>query len=274
VIAADRGYVGLLVALPLIMGLLALAVPAATGFGPASQAGVAPGCAPNRNTDAVSVLLVLAIGACLTGTANAVRELVKERVIYERERATGLSRSAYLTSKVLVLGVVTALQGLLLAVIGLFGRRMPAHGLRVQPAEAELVLAVVVLAVVSMLIGLVISSVVATAEKTMPLLVLVTVCQVVFTGTVFPVFNQVGLAQLAWLSPSRWAVAAQAATIDLRRIGPPVDPAHPSSVDALWAHTAGQWTADAAVLLVLGLGFALLTSRLLRRHEPAVMRRR
>ena len=57
------------------------------------------------------ILLILAVGVCFAGAANSVRELIKERVIYERERATGLSRSAYLMSKVIVLGVITALPG-------------------------------------------------------------------------------------------------------------------------------------------------------------------
>ena len=56
-------------------------------------------------------MLILAVGMCFSGAANSVRELIKERVIYERERATGLSRSAYLMSKVIVLGVITAIQG-------------------------------------------------------------------------------------------------------------------------------------------------------------------
>jgi ABC-type multidrug transport system ATPase subunit len=274
VIAADRGHVGLLVALPLIMGVLSLAVPAAFGFRAAAPSGANPSpSAVGFNVDAISVLLVLAIGACLTGTANSVRELVKERVIYERERATGLSRSAYLMSKVLVLGVITAVQGVLLSVIGLAGRPMPTRGLVVQPVLLELVVAVVLLAVVSMVVGLVISAVVATAEKTMPLLVLVTVCQVVFTGAVFPIFQQPGLAELSWLSPSRWAVAAQAATIDLNRIGPPADARHPTVHDALWIHSAARWATDLGVLALLGLVFAVAVSRLLRHHEPEVMRR-
>ncbi|CAM5571057.1 hypothetical protein SANTM175S_08828 [Streptomyces antimycoticus] len=47
----------------------------------------------------MNALLILCVGGVLTGAANAVRELVKERVIYRRERAVGLSRSAYLMSK-------------------------------------------------------------------------------------------------------------------------------------------------------------------------------
>ena len=63
----------------------------------------------------------LIMGACLTGVANAVRELVKERAIYTRERAAGLSTGAYLSSKLVVLGVISAAQAVILVLIGLAG---------------------------------------------------------------------------------------------------------------------------------------------------------
>ena len=65
---------------------------------------------------------------CFSGAANSVRELIKERVIYERERATGLSRSAYLMSKVIVLGVITALQGVIICGIGFATARAARRG--------------------------------------------------------------------------------------------------------------------------------------------------
>jgi len=68
------------------------------------------------------------MAACLSGTANSIREIVKEREIYERERMTGLSSGAYLMSKVLVLGVISVVQALLIVVIGLAGMKMPAKG--------------------------------------------------------------------------------------------------------------------------------------------------
>jgi len=53
------------------------------------------------------------------GAAASVRELVKERPIYRRERAIGLSIGAYLTSKILVLGIITGLQATLFTTIAL-----------------------------------------------------------------------------------------------------------------------------------------------------------
>ncbi len=56
-----------------------------------------------------------------------MRELVKERVIYQQERAVGLSRS-YLLSKVVVLGTITVLQAVVLTLVNLFGVDLNAPG--------------------------------------------------------------------------------------------------------------------------------------------------
>ena len=263
VIAADRGHLWLLAALPMIMGLLSLAIPASSGLAAASGG--------DRNTDAPTVLLVLAVGACLTGAANAVRELIKERGIYDRERAAGLSRSAYVMSKAIVLGVITAAQTIVLSAICLLPRRLPAHGLIISgSAVPELMLAAVLLGVTSMLLGLVVSAVVRTTEKTMPLLVLITIVEVVFCGSLFPLFHSLALEQLAWLSPSRWAVAAEAATINLPGImGPPQGR---TTTDPLWQHSVLQWSADIGMLVVLGAACLALVLRLLRRHESSLLR--
>ena len=268
VIAADRGYIGLLVALPLIMGALSLAIPAKSGL--AAAAGTNPDGSSIANTDAGTVLLVLAVGACLTGAANAVRELIKERGIYERERAAGLSRSAYLMSKVIVLGVITALQTIVLSAICLLPRKLPDTGLVFSTPLPEMMFAVMLLGITSMMLGLLVSAIVRTAEKTMPLLVLIAIVQVVFCGSLFPLFGKLALEQLAWLSPSRWALAAEAATTNLPKITGPPPGRH--TTDPLWQHTLTQWTTDVSALVLLALLCGALILRALRRHEPAVMR--
>ena len=42
------------------------------------------------NSGAGMIMMILVVGMCFAGSANSVRELIKERVIYERERANGL----------------------------------------------------------------------------------------------------------------------------------------------------------------------------------------
>ncbi len=255
VIAADRNYVALLLGLPLALGLLIRAVPAAEGLaGPAGT-----------NADAEQLLLVIVIGGCFAGTANAVREIVKERPIYRRERATGLSPLAYLASKVVVLGLITAVQAALLVIIGLAARKEPSHGaLLTSTPTVELILAVVALGITSMTAGLLISAVVSTAEKTMPLLVLLSLAQVVLSGALVPLNGRTGLDQLSWLSPSRWAMSATAATVNLNHLLP----ASAGSTDPLWTHTAGAWLLSVGLLLTLAVASTAAVLWLLRRMDP------
>ncbi|WP_406265753.1 FHA domain-containing protein [Streptomyces sp. NBC_00191] len=265
VIASDKGFLGLMVILPAVLGLVSVVIPA--------KFGLAPPTPPSKfNGDAGTIMLILAVGMCFSGAANSVRELIKERVIYERERATGLARSAYLMSKVIVLGVITAIQGVIICAIGFATRELPAEGL-IMPPAVEICLVVIALGFTSMMFGLVISSLVKTAEKTMPLLVMFAIVQVVFTGILFQVYGSPGLEQFAWLMPSRWAIAGAGATLDLSHLMPPWDPNKPNDLDPLWEHSAGQWGMNITILLVIAVICGVAVGRLLRRHEPEVMRK-
>lgn len=265
VIASDKGFLGLMVILPAVLGAVSVVIPADFGLGSPTP--------PSRfNGDAGTIMLILAVGMCFSGAANSVRELIKERVIYERERATGLSRSAYLMSKVIVLGLITAFQGVIICGIGFSTRALPAEGLFMPPA-VELCIQVIALGLTSMMFGLVISALVKTAEKTMPLLVMFAIIQVVFTGILFQVYGSPGLEQFAWLMPSRWGIAGAGTTLDLARLMPPWDPKNPTNTDPLWEHSVGQWSLDLGVQLVMAVVCCVVVARLLRRHEPEVMRK-
>ncbi|MEU1096587.1 ATP-binding cassette domain-containing protein, partial [Streptomyces sp. NPDC005877] len=265
VIASDKGFLGLMVILPAVLGAVSVVIPAKFGLAP-------PDSSSKFNGDAGTIMLILAVGMCFSGAANSVRELIKERVIYERERATGLSRSAYLMSKVIVLGVITAIQGVIICGIGFSTRDLPKEGL-IMPPAAEICLVVIALGFTSMMFGLVISSLVKTAEKTMPLLVMFAIVQVVFTGILFKVYGSIGLEQFAWLMPSRWAIAGAGSTLDLGHLMPPWDQNKPNDLDPLWEHSASQWGINITVLIALGVLCGFAVARLLRRHEPEVMRK-
>ncbi|MFF9090678.1 FHA domain-containing protein [Streptomyces sp. NPDC014991] len=271
VIASDKGFLALTVILPAVLGAVSLLIDHSRGLlvnetiNPRTGAHV-------PNGTATTVLLILAVGACFAGAANSVRELIKERVIYERERATGLSRSAYLMSKVVVLGAVTVLQGLMVGVIGFASREIPAEGLVLGGSTLlELCLPIMALGFTSMMVGLVISSLVKTAEKTMPLLVMFAIIQVVFTGCLFALHGTLGVNEFSYLMPSRWAVAAAGTTLDFNNIAPNTD--DPGSTDPLWDHTASAWGLDMVALIALGVACGFFVARFLRRHEPEVMRK-
>jgi ABC transport system ATP-binding/permease protein len=250
VIASDRNYVGVIALLPVILGVLIRAIPDAGGLtGPS-------------NGLAIQLLLILVMSACLIGVANAVRELVKERAIYARERAAGLSPGAYLASKLVVLGVISAVQSVILVAIGLAGRPLPPRGVLTSLPLAEIMLGVAVLAIASMTAGLLISAAVNSSDKTLPFLVVTVLVEVVLSGGVIRLNGSAGLEQLAWLTPSRWGFAAVASTIDLNHVTPPPPG---STADPLWTHSVHAWAVSMALQLALAAVFAGLTWVLLRR---------
>lgn len=260
VIVADRQYAIFLAVLPLVLSLLARAVPGSAGLSVATAIRTA-------DPQPRQLLLVLIIGAALMGAAASVRELVKERAIYRRERAIGLSIGAYLASKILVLGLVTGLQATLFTLVSLLGRNGPDAPLILGSGRSEILLAVVGLAVTSMLLGLVISAVIDNADRGMPLLVLMIMVQLILCGGLFEVRGTPILEQLAWLVPARWGFSMAAATSDITSIAR--GPADPS-----WAHTPAAWFTDAALLIVIAIALTVLVVRRLRRLDPQRRTRR
>jgi ABC-type multidrug transport system ATPase subunit len=253
-LSADRTFLAIMIALPFVMGAMVRAL------------------AGSRLTQesAMNALLLLCVGGVLTGAANAVRELVKERVIYQRERAVGLSRSAYLMSKVVVLGTITVLQAIVLTLVGLVGVDLNAPGGKgvLMPPLAEITLTVALLSFTAMMLGLLVSALVRKEEVTMPLLVLLAIIQVVFCGALLKLHGVPGIEQLSWLVPSRWALAAMAGTVGLSRIVP-----GKLTSDPLFEHATGVWLLNMGMLVVLSVVFGFAVARLLRRHEPAIMRK-
>ncbi|MFB7865643.1 FHA domain-containing protein [Streptomyces sp. NPDC056069] len=253
-LSADRTFLAIMVALPFVMGAMARAL---------SEGRLNP-------ESTLNVLLILCVGGVLTGAANAVRELVKERTIYRRERAVGLSRSAYLMSKVVVLGLITVVQAVVLTLVALIGVPLGAPDGKgvLMPPLLEITLAVALLAFTAMMLGLFVSALVRKEEVTMPLLVLLAIVQVVFCGALLNVRGTPVLEQLAWLVPSRWAFAAMGATIDIGATVP-----GEKTADPLMDHTVSAWLLDMGMLVLLSVVLGLVVARLLRRHEPVVMRR-
>lgn len=146
---------------PLIAGLIGLSLL----YGPSEIAYTKP-----KNT----LLFLLALTAVWFGCSNAARELVKERSIYLRERMVNLRVIPYVLSKVLVLAALALLQCLML--YGILDRWF---GL---PGRPLLLLGSMALAAtVGILLGLMLSALVGSADRAMTLLPIVLIPQVLFT---------------------------------------------------------------------------------------------
>jgi ABC-type transport system involved in multi-copper enzyme maturation permease subunit len=177
-----------------------------------------------------------------------------------------LSSGAYICSKLIVLGVISVVQSVVIVLLGLVGRPLPPHGAFLTGLPlVELLLGIAVLALASMCLGLLVSALVSTSEKAMPILVLLTMIQVILSGGVVSLVGKMGVSQLAWIAPSRWGFGAVASTADLNVL----TPAAPGAItDPLWKHTASTWLRDMGVQAGLAVIFALIAWIRLRRLSP------
>ena len=166
---------------------------------------------------APSLLFIMVMAALWFGTTNSAREIVKERGIYLRERTVGLSIVAYLTSKLLPLLMIGALQALVLVVV--LGLRTHWFG----EAGARAVLGVwglLALAAASGTgMGLLISAFAGSPDQSISLTPILLLPQLVFSGVFAAVEQAGGLTTAASrLAPSNWCFSALGHWLDLNKM--------------------------------------------------------
>lgn len=251
VLAADRQFVALMLAMPALLALFAHAVPGGAGLSTEKIREL-------HTKGPLQLLLVMVVGCCMMGTATSLREIVKERAILLRERAVGLSWQAYLASKAIVLGVVVIVQSIVLTLLSTLGQPGPDDPILGGSATLDLLLGLIPITIASMAIGLSISALVTNSDRALPVLVVVIMAQLLLSGGLFPLHGRAGLEQLAWLSPARWGFGAGASLAGFGDL--------PSAKgDPLWKHTTGTFVFDVLMLLVITVGYIAVTAVLVRR---------
>lgn len=247
VTVSDRATLSLIVALPLVLAVLGILVGSPFGLGPGDNP------APT-NPDANILLLVLILGATFMGAATSIQALVQERVIYHRERTVGLSRPAYVLSKAVVLGGIALVQGTIFAALSLVGRPGPVNWYFTGWSAGDVILIIAMLSFCSCMLGLLLSTLLPNLDASLPVLVIVTMLQVVLSGAI----------RLRWgaidevfgpFVPASWAFDALASLTDLSTLMGPA--AHDS-----WDATIGPvWTGVVAMTVMSAVFIALATWR-------------
>jgi len=254
VIASDRSYAVSTLLLPVIVGLMALAIPGDGGFG-------VPG--PDNPGEPNQLLVIIIVGAGFMGMAATIRELIGERAIFLRERAVGLSPVIYTGAKIFVLFILTLIQSALLVSVVRIGKTGPQEGIWTD-GTIELAIAAFGTAFASGMIGLLLSAVVTSSEQTMPALVIAVMAQLVLCGGLIEVTGRTVMETVAAIAPSRWGYGQASATIDLRQLNPQV------ADDALWEHATGAWSHGLIGLAAISVVAGILTLVRLTRQRSSV----
>lgn len=201
---------------------------------------------------------VLGCSAVWFGMINAVRELVKERTIWRREELAGANASAYLASKVAVLGTLAAVQALSTVVALALTIHLPNSSPVVSPPFA-IVVTLWLANLAGMAMGLVVSALAPSSDRAMSIVPYLLITQLVLCGVLFPLG---AVSPISWVMPARWAVSALGGVAGLSAAS-----LHQSS--GLYPHNAigliGNWSA----LLLLGCAGVAVTGRILDRQAAS-----
>jgi len=128
------------------------------------------------------VYFVLSLVAIWFGTSVAAREIIRERPVFRRERMVNLGLMPYLVSKLFVLGVIVAVQCLLLFVPL---KLLDLTGIMAMPGELvglPQLWAMLLTAGLGIGLGLFISALVRTSEMATSLVPLILIPQILFSG--------------------------------------------------------------------------------------------
>ncbi|WP_232002269.1 ATP-binding cassette domain-containing protein, partial [Mycobacterium sp. 1482292.6] len=239
-VVSDRGYTIFLAVLPFLIGALSLTVKGPhPGLGPADPLGPAP-------TQPQYIMVLLNIGAVFMGTALTIRDLIGERPIFRREQAVGLSTTAYLLAKIAVFCVFATAQAAIATIIVRLGKGAPtAHPQFFGNSTFSLFVTVAGTCVASAMLGLLLSALAQSNEQIMPLLVVSIMSQLVFSSGMIPVYQRIGLEQMAWLTPARWGYAAGASSIDFPSL---VKVKQIPTNDPIWQHSKHIFVFDMLML--------------------------
>jgi ABC-type multidrug transport system ATPase subunit len=211
------------------------------------------------------LLFMLVIIVLWFGSNNAAKEIVKEEAIYGRERAVNLGILPYLSSKFLLLSLITAAQALILMVM-LYGALEALHWYdpatcHVPAAEYELSYpaqfgVLVLLSMTGVALGLMLSACVNSPDRANALLPYVTIPQIILGGCIMPVRDGVLFALAVVFSPVYWAFrAARTGATTL-----------PDYSGVRMDYTEDPWIACAAMVVQMAVLLAL-TTWLLRRKD-------
>ena len=281
VLTGDRAnLVALLAAAPLL-GLLQL------WRLPADQFKALPPTQFRLVPQASLILLVLAIGMTMMGLTASLREVVKELPVYKRERAVGLSTSAYMLSKVSVLGLIVFYQAFAYMAVSTANQHGPNDAVWLGWPLGELIIAGAMVGLAAVSLGLLCSSVVNSVAAAIALLPLLLIFQLlIMQGGFFsndkPVLYQLSFASSAGWGfadmastvrlndqQATWNVARQVSTIDTQNPQKLFDVlAHPSRGNPRWNHQTGAWFRALIALLVLTVAALAIAIAVLRRFDP------
>lgn len=204
-----------------------------------------------------SLLFALSCSAFWVGMLNAIQEICKERTIIKREYMTGLSLSAYLFSKITVLGLLCLIQSAL--VVGVFSMTvgLPEKGILTNPFF-ELLITTFITAVSSTAMGLFVSSLFTNADRAMTVAPILLMPQILFSGLIFKLSGATEV--ISWIAVCRWSMEGYGTTANLNELPLRLQQEGvqiPHEAESFFEFTSSHLLASWGILVIYAIVFLL-----------------
>ena len=157
-------------------------------------------------------LFLIAFVAVLIGMLNAIREIVKEGVIYRRERTVNLGILPYMLSKVMVFSLLALVQ--MACVVVIVDLVKPLRQGIFLPVLLETYITLALAGIGGVLLGFVVSAWSVNEDMAASLLAVAIVPQVIFSGVIVPL-KDVVTQSIAMIFPLRWAMSGLGSSLGL-----------------------------------------------------------
>lgn len=212
-----------------------------------------------------SLLFSLSCSAFWVGMLNAIQEICKERSIMKREYMTGLSLSAYVCSKMIVLGVLCLIQSLLIT--GVFSQMvgLPEEGILAHPF-LELLTTTFITAVSSTAMGLFVSSLFTNADRAMTVAPILLMPQILFSGLIFKLSGATEI--ISWFAVCRWSMEGYGTSANLNDLTLKLQQEGimlPHEAESFFDFTASHLLTSWGILILFTFVFLLLARLVLSR---------
>ena len=161
-----------------------------------------------------SCLFAMSCAAFWVGILNSIQEICKEQNIFRREYEGGMKLSAYLASKLFVLGLLCILQSFLLVLVFMLFNSVPQNTL--IPAPLELFVTTYLTAESAMCLGLFVSALFRNPDRAIAVAPLLIMPQILFSGLAFELHGATDAISHA--ANCRWAMEAYGQTANLNEL--------------------------------------------------------
>ncbi len=221
-------------------------------------------------------LFMLACVAIFVGICNSIQEICKERNILKREYMTNLKLSSYMTSKLVVQGMICAVQNIIMLLIffaSVSDKVFPKSGVILPGSKIEIFVTMFLLTFASDTIALLISSIVKNSSTANTFIPIILIVQIVFSGVLFDLGD--AMDKMAGIMISKWGIGALAATCRLNEARMPMLMENPelslrmgedmTRIKDLYYATPGNLIKIWLILVIFIAGCSLLSGFLLRR---------